>query len=857
MRIKPTACVVAVLGLTSVACIGADSLTLPWSRATFGPEEGCRWQRDQSETPLIRSNGHYLAPPAASRDWEAWLAQLRAYRTLERESLRDVQRWHIELNFDGVRAWIRTGRPSSFAANLVPGEKLTVAGTARWREGGSRLCLAFDLCDRTGKADGVWRDWSKVIASIEIPRDGEWHDFEISATVPPFDAKTRWARPIIGMDGTYDATRGKMLLRNLELRLAALPERARQLVPFLEEAAKPSAPLNRAIYDRADLAWMERNFVCGFVFIYDREFWDPEARRYRVKELCDSAVANFGGYDSVVLWQAYPRIGADPRNQFDFFRDLPGGLEGLRRAVTEFHARRVKVFIPYNPWDQGTRRESESDDEALARVVAAIEADGIFLDTMVEAPAGLRAAVDARRRGVVFEPEGHPSVEELEQCNGSWAQWLQPFPGIGVLRLKWLEPRHMQHQVRRWDSTHRDELAAAWLNGSGMLVWENVFGAWNPWNLEDRATLRRMAPVLRFFAPVLSRGEWLPACPTLVEKTYASLWQGSGTRIWTIVNESGSPVEGPVLEVDDRGAQFFDLWRGLPIEPERAGGRAKIALSLEKFGAVAALASSQKTPAFDALLARQNAETLRRIEGGDLHMRADSVLKPLEPNRTAQATRPGPEVGGEMLSVEKGAYTFTVRHMRRECGCYPDPATPREKWHDFLRGTPHEETMEHHVSQTLASHRIDPRPVTNGEFEAFLRASGYQPAFEERLLAHWRGKTCPPSIKDEPVVYVDLPDARAYAAWAGKRLPSEWEWQRAAEVHGDRFARGAVWEWTESERDDGHTRFVMLRGGSRYRAEGSIWYFPGGAQPANTHAKFLLLYPGLDRCSTIGFRCVN
>ena len=142
-------------------------------------------------------------------------------------------------------------------------------------------------------------------------------------------------------------------------------------------------------------------------------------------------------------------------------------------------------------------------------------------------------------------------------------------------------------------------------------------------------------------------------------------------------------------------------------------------------------------------------------------------------------------------------------------------------------------------------------------------------------------------------VYVDLDDARAYAAWAGKRLPTEEEWQYAAqgpnglkypwgnqmeagranggETGGTTPVRafpngcspfgcydmcGNVWQWTESERSDGRTRFCILRGGSYFAAQGSNWYVDGGPRPTDFATKFLLMWPGLDRCSTIGFRCV-
>jgi formylglycine-generating enzyme required for sulfatase activity len=193
---------------------------------------------------------------------------------------------------------------------------------------------------------------------------------------------------------------------------------------------------------------------------------------------------------------------------------------------------------------------------------------------------------------------------------------------------------------------------------------------------------------------------------------------------------------------------------------------------------------------------------------------------------------------------------------------------------------------------TLDRFAIDETCVTNAEFAVFLKITAYHPAQRENFLRHWGGAHPPRHLMDHPVVYVDLDDARAYAKWAGKRLPTEEEWQYAAQgtdarkfpwgeqfdaarCNGDRGATmpvkafpngrsafgcydmcGNVWQWTESERTDGRTRFCVIRGGSWFKAEGSEWYVEGGLQPVDLAAKFLMSWPGLDRCSTIGFRCV-
>ena len=150
-----------------------------------------------------------------------------------------------------------------------------------------------------------------------------------------------------------------------------------------------------------------------------------------------------------MLWHAYPVIGIDERNQFDFYRDVPG----LHALVAELRARGLRVFVDYNPWDVGTRREPVADEEAIAALVADLGVDGVFLDTMKEARPGLRRAVDAVRAGVAFEGESTLPLGRICDHHLSWAQWFADSDVPGVIRARLFEQRHMLHHTRRWNRT--------------------------------------------------------------------------------------------------------------------------------------------------------------------------------------------------------------------------------------------------------------------------------------------------------------------------------------------------------------------------------------------------------------------
>ena len=88
-----------------------------------------------------------------------------------------------------------------------------------------------------------------------------------------------------------------------------------------------------------------------------------------------------------------------------------------------------------------------------------------------------------------------------------------------------------------------------------------------------------------------------------------------------------------------------------------------------------------------------------------------------------------------------------------------------------------------------------------------------------------------------PLTGLDLAEARAHAAAAGARLPTEDEWQLAAEAGLLERLEPLVWNWTESEHSDGRTRFAILKGGSDWLPEGSDWYVDGGPQDAQLLAE--------------------
>jgi serine/threonine-protein kinase len=118
---------------------------------------------------------------------------------------------------------------------------------------------------------------------------------------------------------------------------------------------------------------------------------------------------------------------------------------------------------------------------------------------------------------------------------------------------------------------------------------------------------------------------------------------------------------------------------------------------------------------------------------------------------------------------------------------------------------------------------VDRVPVTNAQFALFVEATGYTPADAgaKRFLAHWRNGKPPRGEDRHPVVFVSWFDARSYAAWAGQRLLTEAEWEKAA-----RGTDGRRYPWGRGEPRASHANFGRSRDGTT-----PVGAFPEGASP--------------------------
>jgi formylglycine-generating enzyme required for sulfatase activity/tRNA A-37 threonylcarbamoyl transferase component Bud32 len=179
---------------------------------------------------------------------------------------------------------------------------------------------------------------------------------------------------------------------------------------------------------------------------------------------------------------------------------------------------------------------------------------------------------------------------------------------------------------------------------------------------------------------------------------------------------------------------------------------------------------------------------------------ATPTSAPPPTSEPALATRIPWRDGVDMALVPAGAFTM---------GDNADPSTAPQ------------------FSLSLPALYLDLTEVTNARFATFVQQSGYQPKGDWRH--YFDGQQLNPAEfdvdrKDHPVVNVTWDDASQYCRWAGKRLPTEAEWEKGA-----RGTDGRRWPWG----NDAHPDFANVETQDEDREPDTmrVGSLPQGASP--------------------------
>jgi len=684
---------------------------------------------------------------------------------------------------------------------------------------------------------------------------------------------------------------------------------------------------DNSLYERSDLAWIRNSYLIILQMAWDREFYDRTTGRYTFPDLLRKGNELFGNIDVYGIWPTWPRLGLDQRNQWDLYRDLPGGTTQLRSFARLARQNNTRFFISYNPWDNSTRKEDHY--RGMARLIRETEADGVVLDTQGSSSYELQAAADSARKGVVMFSEGMAVTRDMPGIiSGRVHNAIFFSPELNLNKL--IKPDFSIFRVCDVgeDLIHR-EVAIAFFNGYGTEL--NMFrpGGRNDDFRADMEYLARTTFILRQNNDAFLDKNWTPLIETSADNIFVNRWRSGEKTIYTVLNLRQEGFSGRLFQVSAReGKHYVSLWNHENLTPEPVNG--KIMISVRADGWPSTWTATRKEGSVDCIaefpdILRSeliNGDSIRikspgsgkitvwkgdpsyKTEKKELKTTSDTVISVknlfgyYEGKLVIQLTR-NDKLADENIVDMKGGKPWLISRTTRSL---PASEVPTDMvlvpGRDFsFEVTTNEDFIPYPevsgITIKVDSFLIDKYPVTNAQFYEFLQSSGYRPADTSRYLRHWEMGIFRQGQERYPVVNLSYEDMKAYAGWAGKRLPTQAEWQLAAqgtdgrkwpwgnEFHGtlcnnsfgkatpvDAFNKGMspygvidlvgnVWQMTNDMFFNGSYYFTVIRGGSFYKPDSSWWYIQGGPQPLDKTQIMLMVSPGYDRNATVGFRCVK
>ena len=491
------------------------------------------------------------------------------------------------------------------------------------------------------------------------------------------------------------------------------------------------------------------DFVQPQVMVHDRYLYDRASNSWTVDRFLDDLLERYGGIDSVLLWTGYTNIGADDRNAFDLFRNLPGGVDGVRQMVARFHARGVAVLWPNFPWDQGTRDEGRAQHDALVDLVVSTDSDGVNGDTHdclntswweASIAAGKPLNLEPQSMGNRYDKTGWQTIN---YATNSWGEgWRHQFAPM-VSAYKLIDHRHLASMCNRHGVNKTNEIQTAFFNGAGYESWESIWGMYNMITPYHSEALRRTASILRQFGDITSQGTFMPHRPVTVQHgVYASefVTADAGRALYTIVSRNDFDTAGVQMVLGcstiapscSPTSRFFDVYHGVELEVDcQATYGAKLSFTIEALGYGSVLhvrdGGTMPDPAF--------LDNMRGMTQNELRSYSDEWL-PLQQRQVNDPPTPvPPKPPTGMVLIPGDTYHFVAKGLIPQGDQLPegkgvDVQFPWEPW----------PRREHEHTMQLHDIFMDEFPATNEDYKQYLAQSSYAPpATSQSWLQHWGG----------------------------------------------------------------------------------------------------------------------
>ncbi len=683
---------------------------------------------------------------------------------------------------------------------------------------------------------------------------------------------------------------------------------------------------DNSLFERKDLAWIKSSYLIVLQMAWDKDFYDRLTGKYTYPEVIRKGIELFGKIDVYGIWPTWPRLGLDQRNQWDLYGDIPGGIHQLRNFVKMSQQSGTRFFIAYNPWDNSTRKEDHY--KGMARMLAETDANGVVLDTRGSSSYELQAAADSIKKGVVMFSEGMAVPKDMPGIiAGRVHNAIYLSPELNLNKL--IKPDFSIFRVCDVgeDIIHR-EIAIAFFNGYGTEL--NMFrpGGRDDNYRNDLDYLAHTTFILRQNNDAFLDKNWTPLLKTTVDNVFVNQWVSGDKTVYTILNMKPEGVYSNLFKVKITAEKHFvSLWNHNELVPVNENGDTYIRANAT--GWDPSFNGTRKEGSVDCI-AEMPVLIKSQLKGDSLNIRLENSGKVLiwkgDPSYQAKY-KELKNVKDTTISIKglfgyyegkivlqivenkilkdenvielKGGKPWLISKLTRtkRASAIPEGMVLVPGSHfsftvsandDFI---PYPEVNGTNVK--VDSFLIDKYPVTNAQYYDFVVNSGYMPTDTARYLRHWQSGIYKQGQERYPVVYISYEDMIAYAKWAEKRLPTEAEWQLAAqsidsrkwpwgeEFHGtycnnsfdrptpvDAFTKGQspygvydlvgnVWQMTNDMYFNGTNYFTIIRGGSYYKPDSSWWYIQGGPQSLDKTQMLLMVSQGFDRCSTVGFRCVR